>query len=157
VQDKGLRRLQMGNESGNTMYADMIKGLEKEKELVIRLMELLREEVGFITDSNVAALEDSMPEKQQILHAIATNRQGREMIAREQQPPQASQVRDLQQDLVKLWRRASGLNDLSKTMVTSRLSEIERELEPFIAGVKNSYNREGKKSGNLSRRVNTGV
>lgn len=147
----------MGHGTGNALYDDMIERLQKEKELVVRLTELLREEVGFITEQNAAALEDSMPEKQQILHAIASNRQGREMISRVPLTPPASQVRDLQQDLIKLWRKASGLNDLSKTMVTGRLSEIERELEPFIAGVKNSYNREGKKSGNTSRRVNTGV
>jgi hypothetical protein len=147
----------MGYESGDEKFMDMIKRLETEKELVTRLTELLREEVAFITDQNVAALEDSMPEKQQVLHAIAHNRQGREMITRGPLPPNASRMRDLQQDLIMLWKRASGLNDLSKTMVTSRLSEIDQELEPFIAGVKDSYNRQGKKSGNISRRVNTGV
>jgi hypothetical protein len=147
----------MGNESGDEMYTEMIQRLEKEKELVARLTELLREEVGFITNQNIEALEDSMPEKQQILQAITLNRQGRDMIARGPFPPAASQVRDLQHDLIMLWKRASGLNDLSKTMVTSRLSEIGRELEPFIAGAKTGYNREGKKSGNTTRRVNTGV
>lgn len=147
----------MANVAGEMMYADMIKRLSKEKELVTRLNELLREEVAFITDQNVTALEDSMPEKQQILRAIASNRQSGEMDIKGPLPGNASRVRDLRQDLIKLWKHASGLNDLSKSMVTSRLSEIERELEPFIAGVKNSYNREGKKSGSLSRRVNTGV
>lgn len=147
----------MANGADDPKYSDMIERLEKEKVLVERLTVLLLDEVRFITDQNVAALEDSMPEKQRILVAIASNRQGREMISRGPLPPHASKVRDLQQDLLQLWTKASGLNDLSKTMVTSRLSEIDRELEPFVAGVKNSYNREGKKSGNTSRRVNTGV
>jgi hypothetical protein len=147
----------MAHVANDPGYADMIERLEKEKELVERLTVLLLDEVRFITDQDVSALEDSMPEKQKILHAIASNRDGREMITRGPIPPHASRVRDLQQDLLQLWTRASGLNDLSKTMVTSRLSEIERELEPFIAGGKNTYNREGKKSGSIPRRVNTGV
>lgn len=147
----------MRSQAVDAIDAEMIKRLETERDLVMRLTDLLREEVGFITEQNVTALEDSMPEKQLILKAIATNRQGREMIVRGPLPSGQAHVRTLQRDLVKLWKRASGLNDLSKSMVRSRLSEIERELEPFIAGVKNSYNREGKKSGNMSRRVNTGV
>ncbi|HNY65653.1 MAG TPA: flagellar protein FlgN [Deltaproteobacteria bacterium] len=147
----------MGSKSGDAMYMEMIQRLEKEKELVVRLTELLRDEVTFITSQNVEALEDSMPEKHKVLQDIARNRQGREMIARGPFPPAASRVRDLQNDLIGLWKRASNLNDLSKTMVTSRLSEIERELEPFIAGAKTGYNKEGKKSGTVTRRVNTGV
>ncbi len=147
----------MGSQAVGAMSAEMIKRLETERDLVTRLTDLLREEVGFITEQNVTALEDSMPEKQLILKAIASNRQGREMTVRGPLPSEPAHVRALQQDLIRLWKSASGLNDLSKSMVRSRLSEIERELEPFLAGVKNSYNREGKKSGNMSRRVNTGV
>jgi hypothetical protein len=147
----------MVSESGNAAYTDIVKRLEKEKELVGRLTELLREELAFITNQDAEALENSMPEKMQVLRNIKENRQGVEMIAEEPLPQSAAQIRGLQQDLIMLWKKASGLNELSKSMVTGRLAEIEQQLEPFFAGTKSGYNRDGKRSKGFSRTVNTGV
>ncbi len=144
-------------ESGETAYTELITRLEKEKLLVGRLTELLREELECITRQDVEALEESMPEKQKILSDIMDNRKGRELIQREPLRQSASQIRTLQQDLIKLWKTASGLNDLSKTMVTDRLAEIDRQLEPFFIGGKAGYNRNGKKTKGLPRSVNTGA
>lgn len=144
-------------ESSETTYAELITRLEKEKLLVGRLTDLLRKELESITVQEVETLEDSMPEKQQILSDIIENRKGRELIQREPLPQSASQIRILQQDLIKLWKTASGLNELSKTMVTDRLAEIDQQLEPFFTGGKAGYNRNGKKTKGLPRSVNTGA
>ncbi len=143
--------------SGNSAHADMIRRLERERELVSRLTELLKEEVGFITNQNVEALEDSMPEKQRVLHDISANRLGIDKACFEPASDIAPQIRHIRNDLIILWKKASGLNDLSKSMVTGRLAEIERELEPFMARSRTGYTRDGKKSGNLSRTVLSGV
>lgn len=147
----------MASESGNAAYTNVVKRLEKEKELVVRLTELLQEELEFIVNQDAEALEGSMPEKMQVLRNIKENRQGVETIEEEPLPQSAAQIRGLQQDLIVLWKKASGLNELSKSMVTGRLAEIERQLEPFFAGTKSGYNRDGKRSKGYSRTVNTGV
>lgn len=147
----------MKMETGDGTYTDLITRLEREKQLVGRLTELLREEVGFITNQNVEALEESMPEKQQILYDIAENRKGNDLLEKGPLPHTAARIRNLQQDLIILWKKASGLNDLSKTMVTGRLEEIDRQLEPFFTGEKSGYNRNGKKTKSLTRSVNTGA
>jgi hypothetical protein len=135
----------------------MIRRLEREKELVVRLTELLKEEVEFITNQNVEALEDSMPEKQKVLREISMNRQGIDSACFDPSSALAPRMRHLKNDLIILWKKASGLNDLSKAMVTGRLAEIERELEPFLARSRTGYTRDGKKSGHLARTVLTGV
>lgn len=147
----------MISESGSAAYTNIVKKLEKEKELVGRLTELLQQELTFITNQDAEALENSMPEKMQVLDNIKENRQGVGMIAEDPLPQSAAQIRGLQQELIVLWKKASGLNELSKSMVTSRLDEIERQLEPFFAGTKSGYNRDGKRSKVFSRTVNTGV
>ncbi len=144
-------------ESGETAYRELIARLEKEKLLVGRLNELLREELECITSQNVEALEESMPEKQRILQDIMENRKGEKLIDRDPLPHSASHIRSLQQDLIKLWKAASGLNELSKTMVTDRLAEIDHQLEPFFTREKAGYNKKGKKNKGLSRSVNTGA
>jgi hypothetical protein len=147
----------MVNESGNAAYTNVVQRLEKEKELVGRLTELLRKELEIITNQDAEALEDSMPEKIQLLRTIKENRQGVDSIERESLFPYETRIQGLKQDLVVLWKKASGLNELSKSMVTGRLAEIERQLEPFFAGTKGGYTRDGKRSKGLYRTVNTGV
>ncbi|HQI00314.1 MAG TPA: flagellar export chaperone FlgN [Deltaproteobacteria bacterium] len=147
----------MISESGNGVYTDIVQRLKKEKELVGRLTELLQEEITFISNLDAEALENSLPEKMQVLYAIKENRQGSEMTEEDPVKQFAAQIRGLQQELIVLWKKASGLNELSKSMVTGRLTEIERQLEPFFTGTKSGYNRDGKRSRGFSRTVNTGV
>jgi hypothetical protein len=147
----------MTTESGSDAYALIIGRLEKEKNLVERLTELLREELDFISNQDVESLEESMPEKHQILRNIAENRQERNMTDEPPEPELAEKIRGLQQDLVVLWRKVSGFNDLSKSLVTGRLEEIGRQLEVFFSGDEGRYDRQGKKAKGLCRAVNTGV
>lgn len=147
----------MISESGNATCTDIVKRLEREKELVENLTDLLREELKFITNQDAEALEDSMPEKMRILHSIKENRQGIEVKREDPLTKSGAQIRTLKQDLTILWKKASNLNDLSKSMVTDRLAEIDRQLQPFFAGTKSGYDRDGKRSKGSSRTVNTGV
>jgi predicted house-cleaning noncanonical NTP pyrophosphatase (MazG superfamily) len=151
------RRLQMISESGNATCTDIVKRLEREKELVENLTDLLREELKFITNQDAEALENSMPEKMRILHSIKENRQGIEVKREDPLTKSGAQIRTLKHDLTILWKKASNLNDLSKSMVTDRLAEIDRQLQPFFAGTKSGYDRDGKRSKGSSRTVNTGV
>jgi len=153
---KGRCSLMVMNHT-ETGYADMILRLEREKEMVSRLTELLRQELDLITSQDVQGLEDSMPEKHRVLKEIAENRVGSQKIAGEPDSGEKTRIRTLQQDLICLWKTASGLNDLSKAMVNGRLSEIDRQLQPFYAGIRSGYDRDGKKTGMLYRRLNTGV
>lgn len=141
----------------DAVNADVVQRLEREKELVGRLTELLQEELDLITNQNVDALEESLPAKQQILMDIADNRQGLGMIGKNPPPQFEVQVRGLQEDLVRLWKKASGLNELSKTMVNDRLDEIERQLTPFFTGTKENYDHRGRKAKARPRILNTGV
>lgn len=147
----------MISESGNAPYTEIVQRLEREKELVVRLTELLQEELTLITNQDAEALENSLPEKMQVLYNIKENRQGSGMTVEDPLPQAAARIRGLQQELILLWKKASGLNELSKSMVTDRLAEIDRQLEPFFAGTKSGYNRDGKRSKGFPRTVNTGV
>lgn len=141
--------------TADTVNSDIIARLEREKELVGRLTGLLQEELKLITNQDVEALEDSLPAKQKILMDIAENRQGLGMIGKDPLP--RLEVRVLQNDLMRLWKKASGLNELSKSMVNGRLAEIERQLVPFFAGTRENYDNRGKKAKSRSRILNTGV
>ncbi len=147
----------MMTESDSTAYTRMIGRIEREKELVERLTELLREELEFIADQDVESLEESMPEKYRVLQDIAENRQEMGTLDCNPQPQCADRIRLLQQELVMLWKKASGLNELSKSLVTGRLDEIENQLDIFFSGEKSGYNRQGKKSGGFPRAINTGA
>lgn len=135
----------------------IIGQLERERDLVERLTELLRKELDFISNQDVEALEQSLPEKHQILRKIAENRGSKNVQAGDPLPGHAERMRTLQQELVVLWRKASGLNELSKSLVTGRLEEIGRQLELFFSGSEDCYDRSGKKARAFSRTVNTGV
>jgi len=147
----------MTTETGRDAHTMVIERLEREKDLVTRLTELLRKELDFISSQDVESLEESMPEKHQILREIAENRQEFHTTDERPVPEFAEKIRGLQQDLVMLWRKASGYNDLSKSLVTSRLQEIGRQLEVFFSGCESGYDRQGKKSKGVSLTVNTGV
>lgn len=138
-------------------YEDMIGRLEREKELVVQLNAHLQKELDLISEGNVQMLEDSMPAKQKIIKSIAANREGSGTPSSEPGPEEARRMRSLQQDLVRLWKKASGLNDLSKQMVNQRLSEIDEEVQAFFSGLKESYSRDGKKSAISLHTIKTGV
>lgn len=144
-------------ESGGNAYARIIGRIEREKELVKRLTELLREELEFITNQDVESLEESMPEKYRLLQDIAENRREMGALNGEPLPRCAERTRLLQQELVMLWKKATGLNELSKSLITGRLEEIGKQLDIFFSGEKSGYNRQGKKSGGFPRAINTGA
>ena len=98
-----------------------------------------------------------MPEKYRILREIAENRQTTDASDKQPGPKFAERIRILQQELIVLWRKVSGFNDLSKSMVSARLDEIGRQLEVFFSGEECGYDRQGKKTNGLCRTVNTGV
>ena len=147
----------MMTEINEDAYARMIGRLEREKGLVERLTELLRKELDFISSQDVESLEGSMPEKYRILREIAENRQTADASDEQPGPEFAERIRSLQQELIVLWRKASGFNELSKSMVSARLDEIGRQLEVFFSGEECGYDRQGKKTNGLCRTVNTGV
>ncbi|MBN2297239.1 MAG: flagellar export chaperone FlgN [Deltaproteobacteria bacterium] len=137
--------------------AEMKKRLEREKELLIQLNLYLDKELTYIANQDIEPLEESMPDKYKLLRALASNREGIETFAPGDGPRHADEIRALQKDLAGLWKKASSLNELSKSMVTGRLTEIEQQLEPFFARDKGGYNRSGRKSRAMSRIVKTGA
>ncbi|MBN1636909.1 MAG: flagellar export chaperone FlgN [Deltaproteobacteria bacterium] len=138
-------------------YVEMADGLEREKRLVQALIHHLEGELNHTVSGDVAALEESMPEKQKILESIAKNRGN--MQGGDEQPDSelASRIRKLQQDLVGLWKKARGLNELSQGLVSKRLVEIERQLDIFFAGPELAYDRAGNKAKKRSHTFNLGV
>lgn len=138
-------------------YAEVIIRLEREKTLVEELNTHLEQEVRCITCGDVQALEKTMPGKQKIIRSIAENRSDDETPQSDPGPEDAGRLRSLQQDLVGLWKKATGLNDLAKSMVTQRLSEIDQQVEIFFAGMKSGYTREGKKSPIALHTIKTGA
>ena len=138
-------------------YVEMADGLEKEKRLVQALIRHLEGELNHTVSGDVAALEESMPEKQKIIGSIAKNRAN--MQGEDEQPDSelASRIRRLQQDLVGLWKKARGLNDLSHGLVSKRLVEIERQLDIFFTGTELGYDRTGNKAKKRSHTFNLGV
>lgn len=138
-------------------YADVIRRLEQEKELVGRLNTHLQEELDLIASDNVQALEDSMPAKQKIIRSIADIRKETQMPSSEPTPEDALLMRSLQQDLVRRWKKATGLNEISKQMVTQRLSEIDGSVQAFFTGLKESYTRDGRKAAISLHTIRTGA
>ena len=136
---------------------DIIERLEKEKDLIVQLAGHLEQELAYITNDDVDSLEDSMPDKYKLLKKIALNREGFESITKEQESECAEKLQGIKRDLAGLWKKASSLNEMSKSMVGSRLTDIERQLEPFFAGARVGYTRSGRKSRTFSQIVKTGA
>ncbi len=137
-------------------YAEVIERLEREKVLIGELNAHLEQELECISRGDVQALEETMPHKQKIIKSIAENR-NEEMPQADPGPEEVKRVRSLQQDLMKLWRKATGLNNLSRSLVTQRLSEIEDQIEIFFAGLRSGYTRNGKKTSMGLHTIKTGV
>lgn len=138
--------------------SDVIERLEKEKTMIIKLNGHLKQELLHITNDDVEALEASMPAKYKLLKEIAKNREGLELFSEEQENEYAEEIQAVRKDLTILWKKASSLNELSKSMVGNRLTDIERQLEPFFKGGRRTgYTREGRKSMEFSRLVKTGA
>jgi hypothetical protein len=137
-------------------YAEVIERLEREKVLIGELNAHLEQELECISRGDVQALEETMPHKQKIIKSIAENRND-EIPQADPEPEDVKRVRSLQQDLMKLWRKATGLNNLSRSLVTQRLSEIEDQIEIFFAGLRSGYTRDGKKTSMGLHTIKTGV
>jgi Mg2+ and Co2+ transporter CorA len=138
-------------------YADVIERLEREKVLVRKLNAHLQRELDFIASDDVQALEDSMPAKQKIIRTVQEIRQDSQMPSGDPNTDDAERMRSLQQDLVRLWKKATGLNEISKRMVSQRLSEIDDTVQAFFIGLKESYTREGRKSTIPIHTIRTGA
>ncbi|HPI94018.1 MAG TPA: flagellar export chaperone FlgN [Deltaproteobacteria bacterium] len=138
-------------------YTDMIARLEQEKELVGKLNALLQQELDLIASDEVQALEESMPAKRKVIRSIAEMRRNAQTPSSEPSPEEAKRMRILQQDLVRLWKKATGLNDISKRMVTQRLSEIDDAVQSFFTGLKESYTRDGRKAAISLHTIKTGA
>ena len=137
-------------------YAEVIERLEREKVLIGELNAHLEQELECISRGDVQVLEETMPHKQKIIKSIAENRND-EIPQADPEPEDVKRVRSLQQDLMKLWRKATGLNNLSRSLVSQRLSEIEDQIEIFFAGLRSGYTRDGKKSSMGLHTIKTGV
>ncbi len=148
-----------GHGSGGCMtYAEMISKLEREKELIEDLNKRLEQEVAFIVGGDVQSLEETMPHKQKLIKNIAENRAEKEDLPRnDPEPEDADRIRLLQQDLSGLWKKTTGLNELSKSLVQQRLTDIDAQLEVFFTGMKKGYSRDGKKSSFDTHTIKTGV
>lgn len=139
-------------------YAEMISKLEREKELIEDLNKRLEQEVAFIVGGDVQSLEETMPHKQKLIKNIAENRAEKEDLPRnDPEPEDADRIRLLQQDLSGLWKKTTGLNELSKSLVQQRLTDIDAQLEVFFTGMKKGYSRDGKKSSFDTHTIKTGV
>jgi hypothetical protein len=148
-----------GQGSGGYMtYAEMITRLEREKELIVDLNKRLEQELELIVGGDVQSLEETMPHKQKIIKNIAKNRKDNDDLPRnDPEPEDANRIRLLQQDLTGLWKKATGLNELSKSLVKQRLSDIDAQLEVFFTGMKKGYSRDGKKSSLDTHTIKTGA
>ena len=139
-------------------YPEGIERLEREKELLEKLVIQLETELTFISQGDVQALEESMPLKQRLIKSIAELREGTEVPRSGLVPEHTKRMRSLQQELVVLWKKASGLNDLSKRFVSQKLSEIEAQIDIFFTGLKkDGYTRDGKKSAIPSHTIKAGA
>lgn len=135
------------------MYSRAV--MEREKTLLTELIRHLEQEIDYVIGGDITALEESMPQKKKVLEAIDANRQATEAAS----GPEGStaDLRGLRQELVMLWKRASGLNESSKEMVNQRLNEIQMRLEPFFLNLKGGYNRTGKASKAVAHTIKAGV
>ncbi len=138
-------------------YMDIVDALKRERDLLKELIQYLEEEIDSVISGDVETLEESMPHKKKILEAIAANREGLDLLNNSPGPEYAAEMRTLQQELVMLWKRSSGLNETSKEMVAKRLGEIQVQLEPFFMNLRMGYDKSGKVSKTLAHTIKSGV
>ncbi|MEA3223094.1 MAG: flagellar export chaperone FlgN [Thermodesulfobacteriota bacterium] len=122
------------------------KGLSEEKGLVLRLISLLEEELESVSNGDASRLEESMPQKQKLINKIIANRDCIILPDKGPSREDALKIRNLQQELIGLWRKATGLNEVSKGLVRKRLSEIDEQLKPFFPRPTTGYDKSGKRS-----------
>ncbi len=127
--------------------------LEREKTLLVELIDYLEQEVAYVISGDVDKLEESMPHKKKILEAIAANRAGQGARSNAEDAVAAR----IRRELGVLWKKAASLNETSKEMVNQRLSDIDLRLEPFFAGLKKGYDRSGKASKSVAHTIKSGV
>ena len=138
-------------------YADLIQRLQNERDLVERLNDHLQKELDLISAGDVQTLEESMPLKQKLIRGIAEIRGGNETPAGDPMPEEAHAMRTLQQELIGLWKKAIGLNEISKNLVNQRLFEINDQLEIYFSGLKEGYSKDGRKSSIRTHTIKTGA
>jgi len=139
-------------------YPEGIERLEREKELLEELVIQLEKELTSISQGNVQLLEESMPFKQRLIKSIAELREGTEVPCSGPVPEYTKRMRSLQQELMVLWKKATGLNDLSKKFVSQKLSEIEAQIDILFTGLKkDGYTKAGKKSAIPSHTIKAGA
>jgi len=127
--------------------------LEREKTLLVELIDYLEQEVAYVIGGDVDKLEESMPHKKKILEAIAANRAGQGARSNAEDAVAAR----IRRELGVLWKKAASLNETSKEMVNQRLSDIDLRLEPFFAGLKKGYDKSGKASKSVAHTIKSGV
>lgn len=127
--------------------------LEREKELLMELVEYLEQEVSYVISGDVDKLEESMPHKKKILEDIAANRADQGA----QSDGDDDVAARIKRELGVLWKKAGSLNETSKQMVNQRLTDIEHRLEPFFAGLKKGYDKSGKASKSVAHTIKSGV
>ncbi|MCD6569524.1 MAG: flagellar export chaperone FlgN [Deltaproteobacteria bacterium] len=135
----------------------VVKGLSEEKDLVLRLILLLEEELEFISNGEASKLEASMPQKQKLIDKIIANRDCITLSDKIPDREDAFTIRNLQQELIGLWKRLTGLNELSKGLVRKRLYEINEQLKPFFTRPTTGYDKSGKTSKDASNMIKVGV
>ncbi len=133
------------------------KRLSEEKGLVLRLISLLEEELEFVSNGEASKLEESMPQKQKLINKIIANRDCIVLPDKGPSREDAFKIRTLQQELIGLWKRATGLNELSKGLVRRRLSEIDEQLKPFFTRPTTGYDKSGKRSNGSPNIIKGGV
>jgi len=133
----------------------ILKGLSEEKCLASELAGILEKDVDYIIQGNADAIEESLPKKQKLIRKIDEGRM--EIHRSDIDPDETPKARILQQELVGLWRKINGLNELSKKLVTQRLTEVTEQLKPFILLSESGYTRSGKASKSISRIIKGGV
>lgn len=137
--------------------SELIGRLRRECALMASLVDHLRLELELIAADDVQALEDSMPRKFKIIREIQEIRGEACVLEKEPSAEDAASLRSLQQELVGMWKEASGLNEISRDMVSKRLGEIDQAVQVFFSGLKNGYARDGKKAGISLHTLRTGA
>lgn len=137
--------------------AEMVERYERERDLLVLLLDRIKKELQLIAEDDVQGLEDSLPEKMKILREIQKIRADEGVLDEAPGEVLARRMRSLQQELVGLWKEASGLNDAAKRMVTGRLSEIDQTLCSFFDALKSGYARDGRKAGIPHHTLRTGA
>ncbi|HPC47209.1 MAG TPA: flagellar export chaperone FlgN [Deltaproteobacteria bacterium] len=136
---------------------ELVEQYEQERDLLTSLIGHLKGELESIAADDVLSLEQSLPHKLRILRGIRELRE--RAVVLEDQPDDAcaTRLRSLQQDLVRLWNEARGLNDIAKHLVVQRLSGIDDALQAVFEGLKAGYSRDGRKAGIPLHTVRTGA